>query len=157
MLKGSWSAPCFCPKGILGISSRAGSSLPSLEITALAQRGSDPPLTSFQSHLPSTRALQSTCATSSECWSSEAACDSQPRGFSTWFSSSCNITLSRYFLLAIRPVFADLTAGLMLVLKLWFCFPWGFLTYKCCLEQVTNTSHFFCQQHDIGCPPCSQP
>lgn len=77
---------------------------------------------------------------------------SQPKGFSTWFSTSCNTTVSKSLLLGTRPVFADLTAGLIL----WFCFPWGVLTYRCCLEQITDTSHFFCQQQDIGCPPCSQ-
>lgn len=34
MLEGSWSAPCFCPKGTLGLSTRADSSPPLLEITA---------------------------------------------------------------------------------------------------------------------------
>lgn len=45
---------------------------------------------------------------------------SQPRGFSAWFSSSCSTTVSRSLLLGTLPVFADLTAGLMLVLKLFF-------------------------------------
>lgn len=156
MLEGSWSAPCFCPKGTLGLSTRADSSPPLLEITAEAWRGSDPPFPSFQSHLPYTGTLQSTCTTSSECWRSEAACDKPTQGFPCLILYFCNTTVSRFLPVGTRPVFAEMTAGLMLVLKLWVCFLWGFLTYRCCLEQVTDTSHFFCQQHNIGCPPCSQ-
>lgn len=101
-------------------------------------------------HLHSERALQSKCAMSSERWSSEAV--GQPANTVVWrisacLSSSCNTTVSRSHLLGTRPVFADLTAGLLIVPKLWLHFLWGFLTFRCCLEQVANTRHLFCQDH----------